>query len=80
LIFLGKYPEALEACSHAKACDPSWIKAYIREGQAYFEMKEFGESAASYFEALKLEPTNEELRSLFNISVERGKEAHQYGK
>jgi len=77
LILLGKPEEALVAAKTAKKLDPEWTKAYVREAQAYVEMKEFGEAAASYFEALKLEPTNKDLRALFEQTMEAGKRHYQ---
>lgn len=32
-----------------------WIKIYYYEGQAFEGINEFGEAAASYFEALKIQ-------------------------
>jgi len=76
LILLNKPEEALKMAQLAKQADKDWIKAYVREAQAYFELKEYGESAATYFEALKMDPTNSDIRALFNEAVKKGKQAH----
>jgi len=77
LIKLGKYQEAINDCQAAKKLDSNWVKSYFREGEAYFALKEYGESAASYWEGLKLEPNNKSLKYGFENSVKIGKEHHQ---
>jgi len=80
LIKLGKFHEALQAAQSAKSLDPRWIKAYLREAQAYGELNEFGDSAASYFEALKLDSSNKDIKNMFDQMVEQGKIHHQKQK
>ena len=53
---LGKFEEALKDATTAKNLDPKWVKAYFREGEIYFHMKKYGDSAASFWEGLNLEP------------------------
>ena len=73
MIKLGRYQEALETAQTSKYVDPSWTKGYIREAQAYELLKEYGDAAASYFEALKLDPPNKDLKYMFDKMVEEGK-------
>lgn len=79
-IFLNKPEEALKTSQLAKKVDDKWVKAYVREAQAYFELKEYGEAAATYFDALKLEPSNGDIKALFNEAVKKGKQAHAQKK
>ena len=77
---MNKPQVCLRYCAKAKEIDPNWSKAYIREAQAYAAMKEYGEAAASYWEAMKLEPSNSDLRDLFQETVRIGKEEYQKNK
>jgi len=73
LLKLERFKEALEAANDSKAVNPKWLKAYLREAQAYMGLKEFGDAAASYFDALKLEPSNIDIKECFEAAVEKGK-------
>jgi len=53
----------LEAAQIAKSLDPYWMRAYLRESQAE-GLKEYGDGAASYIEALKLDPSNKDKRKI----------------
>jgi len=77
LIKVGKCEEAIKDCQTAKKLDSTWVKSYFREGEAYFALREYGESAASYWEGLKLEPDNKSLKYGFENSVKVGKEWHK---
>lgn len=77
LIKLGDPQLCLRYCDKAKKLDPTWSKAFVREGQAYNAMKEYGEAAASYWEAMNLDPKNEDIRDMFNEAVRVGKKAYQ---
>jgi len=77
LIQLGKYKDALTAAQIAKSLDSNWSRAYMREAQAYEGLKEFGDAAASYFEALKLDPSNKEAKEKFDHVMEVGKKHYQ---
>jgi tetratricopeptide (TPR) repeat protein len=80
LILLGKYQDALEAAQIAKELDPNWSKAYYREAQAFEGLKEYGDAAASYFEALKLDPSNTDAKQKFDNVMEIGKKYYQRQK
>lgn len=58
LIKLEQYDEAIRHCQAAKKVDEKWVKAYFREGEAYMALKEYGESAASFWEGMRVEPLN----------------------
>lgn len=75
---LGRLPEALEEAQNAKRVNPEWTKGILREAQVYEAMEEYGEAAASYFEALKFDPTNDDVKHQFDRAMERGKT--QYNK
>ena len=55
---LKRYKESLECCKISRQLDPSWIKTYFREGEAYYALEEYAEAATSFFEGYKLDTTN----------------------
>ena len=77
LIKLGDPQLCLKYCKKAKEIDPKWTKAFLREAQAYTALKEYGEAAASYWEAMNIEPSNEDIRTAFHETVRIGKKDHQ---
>ena len=72
-IQLKDYQNALKFSQIAKKIDPKWAKAYFREGEAYLNLNEYGNAAASFWEGLNLEPTNNGFREAFNHAVKCGK-------
>lgn len=75
---LGRAQEALDEAKNAKRVNPSQAKGILREAQVYEAMEEYGEAAASYFEVLRLDPTNDDVKHQFDKAMERGKT--QYNK
>ncbi|KAL6044683.1 Hsp70-Hsp90 organizing protein 3-like [Balamuthia mandrillaris] len=74
---LQDYDASLRDAQKAKQLAPSWPKGYFREGMAYFEMKNYGEAAGSFWEGLQLDPSNKELLDCFNEAIRLGKKEHQ---
>jgi len=52
---------------------PNWAKSYFREAEAFFQLKNYCDAAASFWEALQLEPTNKTYKQGFDLSVKLGK-------
>eukprot|EP01017_Pseudomicrothorax_dubius_P038414 TRINITY_DN5752_c0_g2_i5.p1 TRINITY_DN5752_c0_g2~~TRINITY_DN5752_c0_g2_i5.p1 ORF type:complete len:270 (+),score=76.74 TRINITY_DN5752_c0_g2_i5:60-812(+) len=74
---LGESKKALADAHQAKKVDPDWIKAYFREGEAYMQLEEYGEAAASFWEGLYKQPSNKELKESFEHAMKVGKEKYQ---
>lgn len=73
------WSEALEACDHALAMDPSLAHARINRGRACFELARYAEAKADYEAALALLPGNPVL--LENLrQTQRYLEAQQKGR
>lgn len=66
----------MEICRKARKLDPSWVKAYYYEGLSYEGLKEYGEAAASYFEALKISKNDPYFKTLFDNAIAQGKKAY----
>lgn len=45
----------------------------FREGQAYTDLEMYGDAAASYWEAMKIEPDSKLYKNLFDRSIALGK-------
>ncbi|CAD8077193.1 unnamed protein product [Paramecium primaurelia] len=73
---LSKYKDILTICKQARNVKKDWVKIYYYEGQAYEGLNEFGEAAASYFEALKIQQ-EPGMKALFDQAIKRGKELHK---
>jgi ankyrin repeat protein len=74
---LKQYEAALADAQEAKRLAPEWVKAFYREGEAFWGMENYGDAAASFWEGLQLEPSNKEMRRRFNEAVEIGKKKHR---
>ena len=72
-----EYKKVILDCQQAKELDPDFIKIYFREGNAYMELKEYGEAAASYWEGLKRDSKNKEFKKRFNKAIKMGKKQHK---
>ena len=44
---LQQFEEALADAQEAKRLAPEWVKAFYREGEAFFGMENYGDAAAS---------------------------------
>ncbi|CAD8053328.1 unnamed protein product [Paramecium primaurelia] len=73
---LSKYKDILATCKQARNIKKDWVKIYYYEGQAYEGLNEFGEAAASYFEALKIQQ-EPGMKALFDQAIKRGKELYK---
>ncbi len=61
-VFAQKFEAGIKACKDALALDPQNGTAWMRLGSAYFASGDKTQAAASYKNALQLDPTNEKLR------------------
>ncbi|KYQ92351.1 tetratricopeptide-like helical domain-containing protein (TPR) [Tieghemostelium lacteum] len=61
---LDKYKEALVDAQKTVQLKPDWSKGYLREGNALFGLLKYKETAEACEKGLKLEPNNEQLKSL----------------
>jgi tetratricopeptide (TPR) repeat protein len=73
---MKKPQQALEDALAAKVVNKKWVKAYLREGEAWMELGEYSEAAAAFFEGLNLEGAPAGMRELFEEAVKLGKEKH----
>eukprot|EP00281_Chroomonas_sp_CCMP1168_P011999 CAMPEP_0206280732 /NCGR_PEP_ID=MMETSP0047_2-20121206/38739_1 /ASSEMBLY_ACC=CAM_ASM_000192 /TAXON_ID=195065 /ORGANISM="Chroomonas mesostigmatica_cf, Strain CCMP1168" /LENGTH=293 /DNA_ID=CAMNT_0053710821 /DNA_START=1 /DNA_END=878 /DNA_ORIENTATION=+ len=58
--------EALKDTQRARQIDPTWAKAFYREGQVYRAMGNLGEAGVSFWEALRLDPGSADARAQFS--------------
>ncbi|OVA06699.1 Tetratricopeptide TPR-1 [Macleaya cordata] len=65
--------DGLNALSDANECislRPDWPKAYYRAGVALNILKRYNDAADAFFEGLKLDPENKELKDAFRDAIE----------
>ena len=74
---LEQWEAALADAQEAKRLAPEWVKAFYREGEAFWGMENYGDAAASFWEGLQMDPSNKEMRRRFNEAVELGKKKHR---
>jgi len=48
-------------CAKARKIDEKWTKTYFREGEAFMQINEFADAAASFWEGYRIEPDNKAL-------------------
>ncbi len=69
---LKEFGKAREFGSRCKQADPAY-KGAFREAEAYKGMEEWAEAAASYWEALKVDPKNRYCKQMFDHCVATAK-------
>ena len=52
------------------------LQAWYREGAAARHLLQWEAAAQAFFEAYRLDPTNDELAQAFQEAVQKGREAH----
>jgi len=76
-VAIGDYNSALSDAKKCKELRPDWSKSYYREAVAYENLKNYGDAAASYWEAWNKEPKNKTLHASFTRCMEIGKQEHE---
>lgn len=75
---LEKYEEAIQDCERAASIDPTFTKAYYRQGLSHYERVQSPESQIKAIElfrkASELDPDNSEMRDILNFASEELKE------
>ncbi|CAM6102002.1 unnamed protein product [Calypogeia fissa] len=75
-IRLGQAEQALVDAQAARKLNPSWSKAYYREGSALRLLQRFDEAADAFYSGVKIDPENQDLINAFKEAVEAGKKFH----
>ena len=75
LLLQEKHEEALSAALKTIELRPDWSRGYTRRGAAMWAMKKFGGALSSYKEAMLLDPTNNELHTIYH-KIERERDYH----
>jgi tetratricopeptide (TPR) repeat protein len=60
-IKLAAFPLAIQDCDEATKREPTFIKAYIRKGNAFHAMKKYSEAISAYHKAADIDPNNSEV-------------------
>lgn len=66
LLRLKKYDDVLENCKKIIDIDPLYTRTYIILGNTYFLMNDFSSADKNYRKAIKLEPKNSSLKTMFS--------------
>ncbi|KAJ8600076.1 hypothetical protein CTAYLR_001882 [Chrysophaeum taylorii] len=70
------------ALADAETCvrlDATWPKAHFRRATALAALGDYEEAAAAFWDALRLDPTNVELKAALQTCVEEGRQKHHRG-
>jgi len=59
---LGEFPLSVKDADECITLNPSFVKAYIRKGNAHYFLKEYHKSLEAYEKGLKLDESNAELK------------------
>ena len=73
----GAHGEALADARRARGLNPTYAKAWYREGAAAAALGAWEDAAVAYFEAHSLEPANATVEAAFKDAIARGRAAHQ---
>lgn len=74
---LKKYESALYDAIIVKTLKPGWIKGCYRVSVALLALERFEDAAVSAFEGLSMDQENQELKSLFQKCVKKGRKEHK---
>ncbi|CAL4905379.1 unnamed protein product [Urochloa decumbens] len=72
--------KALSDARHCKTLNPSWEKAWYREGAALSLLKNYKGAADAFKGALKIDPTNNEIKKAMREAMESLKSAARSGE
>ena len=70
---LKDYLKARKDAVTARSLDPTYLKAWYREGKAAREMNDFEGAAVAFFEGLRLDESNADLKNAFEEAVSEGR-------
>ena len=70
---LKDYMEARKDAVTARSLDPTYLKAWFREGKAARAMNDFEGAAVAFFEGLRLDESNADLKNGFEEAVSEGR-------
>jgi len=68
---LAAYSEALKDCDKCIELCPSFIKAYIKKGNIYFNTKQYQKCIEVYEKAFDHEPDNAEVKEAMRKTIEK---------
>jgi tetratricopeptide (TPR) repeat protein len=74
---LKQFEKALIDAEICRRLKPNWVKGCFRLAQARLGLGLFEDAAVAAFEGCKLEPNNQEIKSLMQLAVKKGQEDHQ---
>jgi ankyrin repeat protein len=74
---LNKDNEALYDAIIARTLKPEWVKGCFRVSKALLALERFEDAAVSAFEGMSLDKDNQELKSLFQKCIKKGRKEHQ---
>lgn len=74
---MKNYEKALIDAEICRRLKPNWVKGCFRLAQARLGLGLFEDAAVAAFEGCKLEPNNQEIKSLMQLAVKKGQEDHQ---
>jgi len=72
----GQHEEAAADAAAACALDPSYAKARFRLAHARLAVGRHEDAAVAAFEGLKIDPENDEMKSLLQRCVKKGRKEH----
>jgi tetratricopeptide (TPR) repeat protein len=72
---LKNFGEARRDAVTARSIDPTYLKAWFREGKAARALNDFEGAAVAFFEGLRLDESNNELKVGFEEAVTSGRKA-----
>jgi cytochrome c-type biogenesis protein CcmH/NrfG len=68
---------AWRAARSARHLDPTYVKAWYREGVALTELGDFESAALAFFEGMQIDGDNADLKRGFDEAIRRGRQASQ---
>jgi len=68
--------KAWRAARSARHLDPTYVKAWYREGVALTELGDFESAALAFFEGMQIDGDNADLKRGFDEAIRRGRQAN----
>ena len=75
----GSHVSARRDAKIAREIEPTYVKAWYREGLALTELGDFEGAAMAFFEGMQIDGDNKELKRGFDAAIARGRKAHLAG-